>query len=88
MAGATQWLSDRRETPHCGLPTGLSHKPAEQPAGARAGRAFWDRQTSCGDTNGSTLHIAKQVREIQDPQSCTKAHRKSHLSVAPFFSYA
>ena len=57
--------------------------PLGQPAGVRAGRTFCDPRTSCGDTNGSTLHVAKQVRRIQNPQSCRQAHRKSHLSGAP-----
>ncbi len=62
--------------------------PLGQPARARAGRTFCDPRTSCGDTNGSTLHVAKQVRGIQNPQSCRQAHRKSHLSSAPIFSMA
>ena len=57
--------------------------PLGQPSGARAGRTFCDPRNSCGDTNGSTLHVAKQVRGIQNPQSCRQAHRKSHLSGAP-----
>ena len=60
--------------------------PLGHPAGAHAGRTFCDPRTSCGDTNGSTLHVAKQVRGIQNPQSCRQAHRKSHLSGAPFLA--
>ena len=60
--------------------------PLGQPAGAYAGRPFCDPRTSCGDTNGSTLHVAKQVRGIQNPQSCRQAHRKSHLSGAPLLA--
>ena len=88
----TQRLSDRRETPLCDRPTVLPRNPLGQPARARArrtaGRTFCDPRTSCGDTNGSTLHVAKHVRGIQNPQSCRQAHRKSHLSGAPFFSMA
>ena len=58
-------------------------QPARVRAGHNAGRTFCDPRTSCGDTNGSTLHVAKQVRGIQNPQSCRQAHRKSHLSGAP-----
>ena len=58
--------------------------PLGQPAGARAGRTFCDPRTSCGDTNGSTLHVAKQVRGIQNPQSCRQAHRISRFPSAPF----
>ena len=38
-----------------------------QLAGAHAGRTFCDPRTGCGDTNGSTLDVAKQVRGIQNP---------------------
>ena len=58
--------------------------PLGHPAGARAGRTFCNPRTSCGDTNGSTLHVAKQVRGIQNPQSCRQAHRKSRFPSAPF----
>ena len=51
--------------------------------GTRRGRTFRDPRTSCGDRNGSTLHVAKRIRRIQNPQSCRQAHRKSHLSGAP-----
>ena len=85
---ATQRLSDRRETPLWGGPSGLPRNPLGHPARAHAGSTFCNPRTSCGDTNGSTLHVAKQVRGIQNPQNCRQAHRKSHLSGAPFFSMA
>ena len=65
----------------------LGH-PAGAHAGRTAGRTFCDPRTSCGDTNGSTLHVAKQVRGIQNPQGCRQAHRISHLSGAPLLSTA
>ena len=40
-------------------------------------------QNSCGDTNGSTLHVAKQVRGIQNPQSCRQTHWISRFPSAP-----
>ena len=64
----------------------LLGQPARARAGRTAGRTFCDPRTSCGDTNGSTLHVAKHVRGIQNPQSCRQAHRKSHLSGAPFLA--
>ena len=33
-----------------------------------AGVRFATSRTSCGDTNGSTLHVAKQVRGILTPE--------------------
>ena len=81
--GDTATLRSPGNTP-LGSTDGLCRaNPLGQPAGARAGRTFCDPRTSCGDTNGSTLHVAKQVRGIQNPQSCRQAHRKSHLSGAP-----
>ena len=56
------------------------------PAGTHAGRKFCNPRTSCGDTNGSTLHVAKQVCGIQNPQSCRQAHRISPLSGAPLLA--
>ena len=88
VTGAPQRLSDRRETPLWGRPTGLSRNPLGQPARAHAGRTFCDLRTSCGDTNSITLHVARQVCGIQNPQSCRQAHRKSHISGAPIFSIA
>ena len=61
----------------------LSRKPAGAPAGARAGGTFCDPRTRCGDTNGSTLHVAKQVRGIQNSRSCRQAHRMSRFPSAP-----
>ena len=98
LARLTRWLPDRLPGRLSGSqiaekhPSGVDRRacranPLGHPAGARAGRTagrtFCDPRTSCGDTNGSTLHVAKQVRGIQNPQSCRQAHRKSHLSGAP-----
>ena len=62
--------------------------PLGQPARARTGRTFCNLRTSCGDTNGSILRVAKQVRGFQNPQRFRQAHRKSHLSGEPIFSMA
>ena len=85
VAGATQRPLDRRETPLWGRPTVFVAQPARQPARARARRTFCNPRTSYGDPNGSTLHVAKQVRGIQNPQSCRQAHRISRFPSAPLF---
>ena len=69
-------------------PLGRTVGLVAQPAGTTRRdtcRAYVLRpRTSCGDTNGSTLHVAKQVRGIQNPQSCRQAHRISRFPSAPF----
>ena len=67
----------------CAYPLGI---PAGSHEGGTAGRKFCDPRTSCGDTNGSTLHVAKQVRGIQHPQSCRQAHRISRFPSAPLLA--
>ena len=84
VAGSAPRRLDSPETPLCDRPTVLSRKPAGAPPGAHVGRMFYDPRTSCGDTNGSTLQVAKQVRRIQNPQSCRQAHRISRFPSAPF----
>ena len=86
--GDSATLRSLGNTPPWSRPTGLSRNPLGQPAGAHAGRTFCDLRTSCGDTNSITLHVARQVCGIQNPQSCRQAHRKSHISGAPIFSIA
>ena len=57
--------------------------PLGHPAGAHTGRTFCDPRTSCGDTNGSILRVAKQVRGIQNPRSYRQAHWISCFPSAP-----
>ena len=69
---ALSWGGSRRTLGHpIGRPQRVTHR---------------NTQNSCGDTNGSTLHVAKQVRGIQNPQSCRQTHWISRFPSAPFLA--